>query len=351
MNKFFKLSYLLSAVLVGGCLIFAGCGDKSGKGQKSSGSSSSSSGESAGSDAIQFHNTLIGFTKLAREPLMKIMQTSKKSVDWVERERVITEKPMWNLVLSGINPYTKVAKFNLGAPKSFSKDDQTFFNDRIASVKKDTGELNELVAMLVQYYKAEDYKDDKHKKSLDAQQRIQVLVRQIAQACGEMGARSEKIASAAERENLKKNPVGIYILNMRDIMEKCEAQMDVLTDERLLRVGSGTNFTDESKAKAAAAVKDLTDKAEAFSKEIAGMAEKFKAVDKSALGKRPQLAKDYENFFKTLDDQQGTVRKNIRRAKEFGYVGNKSDMQLLSGSIKNVVQAHNGFINSLNKGY
>jgi hypothetical protein len=70
----------------------------------------------------------------------------------------------------------------------------------------------------------------------------------------------------------------------------------------------------------------------------------------SALSKRPVLAKDYEAFFKVLEDQQGTVRKNLRLVRERGYIGNEGDLKNLAGTVKNVVGAHNSFIESVNKG-
>ncbi|MDF9828262.1 hypothetical protein M2103_001557 [Ereboglobus sp. PH5-5] len=341
-----KFLPLLLASLCG-LLVLSACGKKS----SSSGSSSSGSGDKAGNEAIGFHNKLVDFNKLAREPLKKIMQTTGDSASWVSRDGVTAEKPRWNMVLIGVNPYDKLAKNNLAAPGSFSKEDREFFDSRIKLAKDSAAELNKAVGTLTNYYKAGDYKDDKHKKFLDLKPRIEELVQQIARATGEMGERSEVIASAAEREALKKNPIGIYILNMRDIMAKCEQQMDILMDQRLVQVGSGTGSkTDEQKAEAVAKVKDLLDPAEALSKEIADMAEKFKAVDMGALKNRQTLAKDYENFFKILDEQQGTVRKNIRFAKEWGYIGTESSMKLLGGTVRKVTGAHNTFIGDVNKG-
>jgi len=345
-----KKSLLVLAALCS-FLAFAGCGKSSSGSSGSRGSGSS--GDSAGSAAIGFHNKLIDFSKLARDPLRKIVQTTKDSAEYAESQpdRDRGTKPMWNMVLLGNNPYEQLAKVNLAAPSSFSKDDQEFFNSRVKLTKDGAAELNKIVSTLTAYYKAEDYKDDKHKKFLDMQPRIQALVEQIAQATGEMGDRSEKIATAAERAQLMKDPIGVYIINMRDIMEKCDQQMEYLTDERLLQVGSGTESkTDEQKAADVAKVKDLLAPAEALSTEIAGMAEKFKAVDMSALSKRPRLAKDYEDFFKRLDNQQGEVRQNLRFAKEYGYIGTASVMRNLGSTVRDVVGAHNNFIDDVNKG-
>jgi hypothetical protein len=348
-----KLLLVLAALC--GLLAFTACGKKNTAGRPGGSGSSNSdgSGDSAGSAAIGFHNKLIDFSKLARDPLRKIVQTTKDSAEYAESQpdRDRGTKPRWNLVLLGNNPYDRLAKNNLAAPDSFSKEDREFFNNRIKLTKDAVAELNKIVGTLTAYYDAGDYKDDKHKKFLDLQPRIETLVRQIAQATGEMGDRSEAIATAAERAALMKDPVGIYILNMRDIMEKCERQMELLTDDRLLQAGSGTESkTDGQKAESVAKVKDLLDPAGTLAKEIASMAEKFKAVDMSALKKRPALAKDYENFFKTLDNQQGEVRKNLRFANEFGYIGTASDMRNLSGTVGNVVKAHNDFIDDVNKG-
>jgi len=339
-----KKSLLVLAALCS-FLAFTACGKKSAS--SGSGSSGSSSGDSAGSAAIEFHNKLIDFSKLARDPLRKIVQTSKDAAEFIERDTP-SAKPRWEIPLVGINPYEKLAKNNLAAPGSFSKDDQTFFNTRIKLTKDAAAELNKIIDTLKAYYSAEDYKDDKHKKFLDLQPRIQTLVEQIATATGEMGDHSEEIATAAERETLKKDPIGIYILNMRDIMAKVEQQMELLTDDRM--ICGNENKSAEETAANIAKTKELVGPAEALSTEIASMAEKFKAVDMSALKKRPTLAKDYEDFFKRLDEQQGEVRKNIRFAKEHGGIGTASNVKNLGSTVRDVVRGHNNFIDDVNKG-
>jgi len=323
---------------------FAACGKKS----PSPGASTPDSAAPAGSAAIAFHNKLVDFSKLAREPLRKIVQTSKDAAEFVERDTGPSSKPRWDMPLLGINPYEKLAKNTLAAPASFPKADQEFFNTRIKLAKDSAAELNKIINTLKAYYNAEDYKDDKHKKFLDLKPRIQTLVEQIATATDEMGARSEEIASAAEREALKKDPIGIYILNMRDIMAKVEQQMDYLADDRM-NCGN-ENKTPAETAANIAKTKDLVASADALSTEIASMAEKFKAADMTALKKRPTLAKDYEDFFKRLDEQQGEVRKNIRFAKEHGGIGTASDIKNLAGTVRDVVQGHNDFIDHVNKG-
>jgi hypothetical protein len=328
---------------LGALVAFTACGKKTAGGDSSPGLTGK-----AGASAIEFHNQLIEFNKTAREPLRKILDESKKSKEFIT---YTPGKPMWHLVLAGINPYDKLAKNNLAAPTAFPKDDREYFNSRIKLAKDGATELNKIVSALITYYKADDYKEDKHQKFLDIEPRIQALAEQIAKATDEMGEHSEKIASAAERETLKKDPLGIYILNMRDIMGKCEEQMGILMDERLVRAGSGTESkTDAQKAGAYAKVKDLLDPAEALSKEIADMAVKFKAADMSALKKRTILAGDYKEFFEILEKQQADVRQNIRFAKEWGYIGTESSMKNLGGTVRDVIGAHNRFIDDVNKG-
>lgn len=330
----------LTLAVVCSLIFVSACGKKSSSGGGSSGSSS----DKAGQEAIGFFNNLLEFRKLAFEPLKKIVDTSKKSASWVERDRVTTEKPSWNMVLIGINPYEKIAKSNLAAPKSFSSKDQEFFNSRIKLAKEGCAELNTIVATLTSYYKAEDYKDDKHKKFLDAQPRIDALVEQVAKACNEALQSADVIATAAERKVLEKRPDGVFILAMRDIMEKCREQMNILTDDRLLRVGSGTSYTDASKAEAAAKVADLADAAEALTAEIKALAEKSKALKRSAIEKNQSKVRDYDSFFTKLDAEQDVVRKTIRRIREWGNVGNEGDMRNLRSNLRGMTDSHNSFI-------
>lgn len=338
--------------LIGCIFFFFGCGgsDKT----KESGNANAAGekvpdlNEKAGAAAIGFHNTLIDFNKLVRDPLKKIMDTTKSSMEWIERDGVQSEKPRWNLVLIGINPLQKAESFKIAAPTALPKADQEFFNTRIATAKTDASALNKIVSELAAYYKANDYKDDKHQKIKELEPKIKELVGNITRATGEMGERSEVLASAAERKSLQKIPEGIFILNMRDIMAKAEEQVDLLMDERLIRVGSGTSFTDESKAADAAKVKDITDQLDAVAKELKEMAEKMRSINTDKISK--QLAKDYAAFFEALDDQQGTMRDRTRRIKEWGNAGSKNDIQLAASSYKKLISAHNRFIESSNKG-
>ena len=343
-RSFFFRTLLMAATALSfssltGC--FCGSGNKSGGAD----ASVHNLNDKAGSASIEFHNNLIEFTKTARDPLRKIMSTLKDSMEFIQYQ---TTRPMWNLVLIGNNPLEKVMKSKLTAPSAFPKSEQEFFNTRIAQVKKDAEVLNKHVGELAAYYKAEDFKDDKHQKVKDLQSVITSLVESIATTCGEMNERSEKIASAAERKTLEKIPQGIFILNMRDIMAKVEQQIELFDDERLLRKGSGTERRSEaSKAEAAANVKDITDKLDALSAEIKEMGEKMRKINTSKISKR--LADNYADFFKQLDDQQGTIRQKNRFIKEWGYAGNEGDIRTTIGSYKSLVNAHNHFIDTSNK--
>ena len=342
----------LAVCCVLSALSFAACGDGKKDDDANGGKSVADANapdlsEKAGSEAIGFHNTLVEFNKTARAPLRKTLSILKDSIGWIERDGATHEKPMWGQVLIGINPLEKTAKFKIAPPASLPKADQEFFKARIASVKADAEALNKLIHEITAYYKANDYKDDKHKKIKDADPVITGLVQKIAQATGEMGERSEQIASAAERKALEKLPQGIFILNMRDIMAKAEEQINLITDERLVRQGSGTNFTDASKVADAAKVKDIADKLDAVTAELKELTAKTRDIKTDKISKN--LAEAYANFFKALDDQQGTIRDKIRWIKEWGNAGSKGDIKNTADSYKNLLNRHNRFIDISNK--
>jgi hypothetical protein len=303
-----------------------------------------------GGGAIEFHNSLLEFRKLAVDPLDKTIDTLNNSVDWIEREGVTHEKPRWNFVLLGINPYEKLAKIDISAPPSFSNDDRRLFDEGIAQIKKETGELDEIIDSLTAYYNAEDYKDDKHQKIKDLQPLIELKVAAIMEASQRMGERSEELASIEERRYLEQDPLGIYILAMRDLNAKAEEQMEILMDDRLLREGSGTSFTDASKAAAAVKVKDLADAAEESGKEVAALLESARKLDPGTLENRTVLLDDYQDFLEEVEEQQGEVRKTIRYIREWGHIGNENDMKMFYDTIGDLWGAHNRFIDSVNKG-
>jgi hypothetical protein len=330
-------------------LSIAGCTAKDGGGT-AAGGGNAASGDGSGGGAIEFHNALLEFRKLAAEPLDKTMGTLNDSMGWIEREGATHEKPRWNFVLLGINPYEKLATMDLAAPRSFSDDDRRLFDEGIARIKKETGELDELIDSLVAYYNAEDYKDDGHQKIKDLQPVIELKVNAIMEASRRMGERSEELASLEERRYLEQDPLGIYILAMRDLNAQAEEQMEILMDDRLLREGSGTSFTDASKAAAAAQVKDLADAAEESGKGVAVLLESARKLSPGTLENRPVLLDDYKDFLEDVEEQQGEVRKTIRYIREWGTIGSKHDMELFYATIGDLWDAHNRFIDSVNRG-
>jgi hypothetical protein len=313
------------------------------------GGTNDNNGNDNGGGAIEFHNSLLEFRELATEPVNKTLDTLKSSIDWIEREGATHEKPRWNFVLLGINPYKKLAAIDLSAPPSFVDDDRRLFDEGIARIKKETGELNAIIDSLVAYYNAEDYKDDKHQKIKDLRPEIESKAGVIMETSRRMGERSEELASIEERRNLEQNPIGVYVLAMRDVNAKAEEQMAILMDDRLLREGSGTSFTDASKAAAAAKVKDVADAAEEAGKEVAAQLESARKLHPGTLEERALLLDDYQDYLEEAEKQQGEVRRTIRYIREWGYIGNEHDMELFYGTIEDLWDAHNRFIESANR--
>ncbi|MDR2850033.1 MAG: hypothetical protein LBW77_05780 [Verrucomicrobiota bacterium] len=312
--------------------------------------------ERGGSDAtagvIEFHNNLLEFRKKATGPLKKIVSLIKDSQGFIERDTISGERPMWNHAFIGSSPYDSLAKVRMDPPASLDKKDRAFFTERVKTIKEGTAALAAHIGTLIAYYQAEDYKDDKHKKFLDLRPELEKLVNAVAAASEEAGDLSEKLADAEERKTLAKNPVGVYILTMRDINAKADAQLELLMDDRLLLQGSGTeNRTDAEKAEAVAKVKDILDKADALTADIDKLVKAGRKVDLAVIEKRPPLDAKFQSFFKAVESQQGEVRKNLRFAREWGHIGNEGSLRLLGETGKSLWSAHNSFIESLNSGH
>lgn len=295
---------------------------------------------------ISFYNDLLAFSKDAREPLDKISDTMDDSVEWIENDRVFAAKPMWNIALAGSIGFKRIPEKTLAAPQAFSAEDKRFIDDRIAAVKQNVKELIDIAASLQLYYSAEDYKDDKHQKIKDIEPKVRDMISAIHTACAESINCAGVYADEVERKNLEKNPVGIYILNMRDVMDKIGEQYSILSKEDLLYKDRSGLTPASEKAALVVAHKGDVEAIEALTAEIDALVEKGKNQDTAALKEiSTSLVSEYEDFFKDYEMYKGEVRKAVRDLKENGT---HDSLYSIESEYKSIIGDHNSFIDVYN---
>jgi hypothetical protein len=94
----------------------------------------------------------------------------------------------------------------------------------------------------------------------------------------------------------------------------------------------------------------MANAAEEAGKKAAAQLESARKINLATIEERRILLNDYSYFLAEAEKQQEEVRKTIRYIREWGYIGNESDMELLYDTIGDLWSAHNAFIDSVNSG-
>jgi hypothetical protein len=353
MNSPIRLSRLATLTLLGLALAFQGCG-KSDKKEAAKGDAAAPAGATAPAapsgpvsgaaerDAIPFHNNLIAYIGTSQKPFKPISETAKKSQEFFDSE---SRKPTWGQVISGNSDYKKIATSKFAAPASFPAADKDFFNARIKIVREGVARLTALIGELDTYYTEESYRDDWHRKYLLSEIELSALIDKIATANDEMFERSDAITEDIDRRNLAKTPLGVYILNMRYVLDKAKAQAGLLLSPELRDTRVGVGVSAEEKAEMLAHAKPIAEKADALLKELDGMTEKFKAADRAPI-KGKAFDGIYADFFKRYTAQRPELVRIIRELRENGYYNDQTTVQ---GGVRALLQEHNRFVDTANK--
>jgi hypothetical protein len=348
MNSPIRFPRLAALALLGLALAFQGCGKSDKKdaaapaGAKAPAAPSGSVSGAAERDAIPFHNKLIAYIRTSQKPFKAISEEAKASQEFFDSEN---RKPRWGQVLTGNLDYKKIASSKFATPASFPAADKDFFNARLKTVRDDTTRIIGLINELATYYTAENYRDDWHRKYLLTEIELSALMDKIATANDEMFERSDAITEDIDRRNLAKTPLGVYILNMRYILDKAKAQAGLLLRPELRDTRVGLGVSAKEKAEMLAHAKPIAEQADALLKELDGMVEKFKAVDRAHI-KGKAFDGIYDDFFKRYASQRPELVRIIRELRENGYYNEQTTVQSGVGAL---LREHNRFVDTANK--
>ncbi|MDR2463219.1 MAG: YiiG family protein [Verrucomicrobiales bacterium] len=294
-----------------------------------------------GNAAVAFHNKLLGFIGTSRAPFKKIDQTIKNSEEFIIRGN---SRPDWGRVFGPMENFDKIPVYPFAAPDSFGAADREFFNTRIELVKTNCAALLKLDRELADYYTAENFKDDWHKKFLVAAPKIYALMDAVADADNEMYERSNAITEEIDRRNLAKTPCGVYILNMRHMLDKAKLQGKALLAPELRDTRYGMGVSDAERDEMIARAKPAADQADALARELDGMAEKYAAADREKI-KGTNLEREYDAFFKSYAAARPELTRIIRDLREKGYY---NDQHNVKSYMEDLIRAHNRFVDILN---
>ena len=294
-----------------------------------------------GNAAIAFHNNLLGFMGASSTPFKKIDQAAKDSQEFINRG---SSRPGWGRIFHSADNFNKIPNYPFVAPDSFNAADREFFNTRIEIVKKSCAELIKLDKELADYYTAEDYKDDWHKKFLVTKHQIYNLMDKIIAANDEMHERSNAITEEIDRRNLAKTPYGVYVLNMRYTLDKAKLQTKALLAPELRDTRYGVGVSEEERMEMIARATSAADQVEALEKEMDEMVAKYQAANREKI-KGTNLEREYDGFFKNYESAKPDLTRIIRDLREKGYY---NDQHIIKSYQESLVRSHNRFVDILN---
>jgi hypothetical protein len=349
-TKFIHL--LATSALLGAATLLMGCGKSGDKDKKTAAGDSAAQsqdapppavpdGGKAENEAIQFHNSFSRFFGAARSPFEELYKTMKTSNEFIGRS---TGKPRWASVISPTSGYKKIPDLKYAAPASLGAKEKEYFDTHIKTIKENTAAIINIVNELNTYYTADDYKDDWHKKFLMSEPKIEALVENVIKAGSEARERISAITEEIDRRNLAKIPIGIYVLNMRYMLDKSRDRARLLLTPDLRDTRAGLGISAAERQKMLAFAKPLAEKAEAIAKEMDEMAEKYKAADRANFKKVPvggSLEKEYDGFFKRYEKSREDTRRIIRELLERGYYTDQHNVENNAGDL---MKSHNAFV-------
>lgn len=349
MKKFSTLSCLLAtAALASAAFILPGCGksSKAPNGKQSS-TQSAPKGEdtgdhdSEGQSSVVFYNNFLGFQGIIQSVFGKIGEALEKGEIYIGRT-TSDAKPNWNAAIPPTSKISKIPALKFAAPTDFSKGNQNYINTRIESVKKDVDGLLKEVEAMKTYYKAEDFKDDWHKAFLMAKPRIIATVNRIAKNNKEILKLADQLSEETDRKNIAKSPDGIFILNMRYVIDKARDRADLILDNDFGDTRYGLGVPDEERREMLSKATPICDKIDALTKEIDKMCAEYKAIDRAVIKGSPS-EKIYDGFFTSHEKSNEDIRRIIRELRERGYT---NDQLTIGRAVSDLVSAHNKFLES-----
>jgi hypothetical protein len=349
MKKISALSCMLTAALAGATLALSGCG----KGLKVPGDTQSASskpaknskrgqtGDTGGQSSVAFYNSFLGFRGVSQSVFDKLDQALGKGWGFIGRG-TSDARPDWRGVIPPNSQISKIPGYDFAAPGDFSKDNQAYINTRIETVKKDVAALLKEIEAMKTYYGAEDYKDDWHKAFLMARPRIEGLMEAIAKNNKEVYKLADQLSEETDRKNIAKAPDGVFILNMRHVIDKARDRADLILDNGFEDTRYGLGVPDEEHRQMLAKAAATCDKLDTLTKELDEMCAKYKTAGKGVIKGSP-AEKIYDDFFTSHEKSDEDMRRITRELREKGYT---NDQRTVGDSVGGLIKAHNEFLKS-----
>jgi len=300
--------------------------------------SAGDSGGNEGQSSIAFYNYFLSFRGVSQSIFEKVQEAIAKSEEAIDRSS--NDDPDWDRIVPSDSQIAKIPTLKFAAPKDFSKANQDYINPRIQTVQQDVATLLKEIDAMRSYYKAEDYKDDWHKKFLMAKPRIETLMARIAKTNKEIYKLADDISEETDRKNIEKAPDGIYILNMRDMIKKARDRADLILDNNLEDTRYGLGVPDDERQQMLAKAATICDQFDAQTKELDAMSAKYKAADTKTIA-GTQAEKIYNNFFASYEKSAEDTRRILRDLRETGYT---NDQRTIAEVVGTLAGAHDDFL-------
>jgi hypothetical protein len=273
---------------------------------------------SAASNIIEYTNLIVDMSNTHNRYLEQVANNT----DRIEKA---LQKPDDRFSFMGItkpfNIPAHYSKLKLEEPVSdLSKEDQTFFKEKVTtytalynSLKKSNDELHD-------YLTAQDYKDDKGAKGFVLLDTVRSKIQRVYALKSELMKKVETVADASEEVILKDSPLKDYIIAMKADMKDVRQFIDLLESDKY---------------------EIVADKAKALYDTMEAAQAKHAAID---LGNAKKAIKDtqFTYFYDRLHSFLLDARKVLRDGTEKGEL-TESDLSTLNSDYDSLISSYNSF--------
>jgi gas vesicle protein len=265
----------------------------------------------------------------ANAVLDDVRRPIERSADFVAKRG--TSVPDWRV---SRDSFEKLGKLTTRVPNWLSATDVALFRDNIDQLKTSAAALLKLSDEQKAYFaKDGPYKADEGKKFTEAQPAFEKIFADIAQSRDRIRARSYELSSAAETRLAASNPLGSFLLTLREDLAKAN---DI---NALFAPLTAKDATPDTGKKVVGQVKDL-------------LKEFKERTSKNATRSHRELIESVQEghkaFYTDCADFVKNLETNILPELETkGTFGSSSESRL-RGTHDNIVRSYNKFVTSYN---
>jgi hypothetical protein len=344
MKKISACSCIFAALaLAGMAFALSGCGKKDAAGASSKPAKNNKRDKDVpeGQSSVVFYNSFLGFRGVSQSVFEKLEKAIARGGEYIGRNTG-DAMPNWDGVIAPDSQIAKIPGYDFAAPGDFAKKDRAYIDTRLEAVRKDVAALLKEIEAMKTYYRAGDYKDDWHKAFLMARPRLEGLMARIAKNNKEVYKLADRLSEETDRKNIARAPDGVFILNMRHVIDKARERADLILDNNLGDTRYGLGVPDDERRRMLARASGICDKFDALTREIDAMCAKYKTADKKVIKGSP-AEKIYDGFFTSCEKSGDDMRRIVRELRERGYT---NDQNTIGGAVGGLVGAHNEFLKS-----